>query len=60
MADTPSPAPRGKKHIASQSLVDRMTSGMADPDAAAKDEITDEERRVFGLPPADEDKAGKA
>lgn len=50
---------RPAKRLASQSFVDRMTSGMADPDAWKEDEITDEERRAFGLPPADEDKAGK-
>ncbi len=44
-----------KKKLASQSFVDRMTSGMADPHAASEDEITDEERRIFGLPPKDED-----
>lgn len=44
-----------KKKLASQSFVDRMTSGMADPRAASEDEITDEERRIFGLPPKEED-----
>ena len=57
MSDTQKKPPA--RHIASKSFVDRMTSGMADPDAWKDDEITDEERRIFGLPPADADDKAK-